>query len=331
MDHWKTSKGGHQWAGIWMGRHITRVVQGSVLGPCLFLIYINDIDGAVEHLSGFLSKFADDSKWARKVLNEEDRKEFQEGLDRLMDWAEVWQMEFNKKKCHIIHLGKHNRRYEYNLGGTILESSECEKDLGVMIHQTLKPSTQCAKAAKTANMVLGQLTRGVGYRDKKVFIDLYKTYIRPHLEYCVPAWCPWSIGDKEILEAVQRRAVKAVTNLRSQTYEGRLQELGLDSLEERRKRGDLITAYKVLTGKDNVDPSTWFTTLDNGVGATTRRQAGHLNVEVPVWDGEVRRNFWSVRVCDPWNDLPDSVKMAETVEVFKNSVDNLRGWGRKPA
>ena len=309
------------WADITSG-----VVQGAVLGPCLFLIYLNDIDGAVAHLSGILSKFADDSKWARKVLNEEDRKEFQEGLDRLMEWAEDWQMEFIKKKCHIIHLGKNNRGYEYNLGGTKLESSECEKDLGVMVHQTLKPSKQCAK---TANMVLGQLTRGVGYRDKKVFIDLYKTYVRPHLEYCVPAWCPWLIGDKELLEAVQRRAVKAVTNLRSQTYEGRLQELGLDSLEERRKRGDLITAYKVLTGKDNVDPTTWFTNFDHGVGAVTRRQAGHLNVEIPVWDGEVRRNFWSVRVCNPWNNLPDEVKEVETLNGFKNAVDKHMGWGRQ--
>ena len=89
------------------------------------------------------------------------------------------------------------------MGGTSLGNSDCEKDLGVMVHNTLKPSTQCAKAAKKANKVIGQLIRGVGYRDKKVFINLYKTYVRPHLEYCAPAWCPWTIGDREVLEAVQ--------------------------------------------------------------------------------------------------------------------------------
>ena len=90
---------------------------------------------------------------------------------------------------------------------------------------------QCAKAAKKANSVLGQLCRGVGYRDKNVFIDLYKTYVRPHLEYAVQAWSPWTIGDKEILEAVQRRAVKAVSNLKGRNYEDRFRKLNLETLE----------------------------------------------------------------------------------------------------
>ena len=151
------------------------------------------------------------------------------------------------------------------------------------------------------------------------------------MEYCVQAWSPWTIGDKDILEAVQNRAVKAVSNLRSQTYEDRLLELGLDSLEERRKRGDLLMAYRVFSGEVNVDPSTWFTpAIHIGPGLVTRRQDGYQNVIVPQWNGEIRRNFWSVRVCDPWNDLPDSVKMVESMDSFKNSVDNLRGWGRQP-
>ena len=181
------------------------------------------------------------------------------------------------------------------MGGEKLEDSESEKDLGVMIHHSLKPSMQCAKAAKKGNSVLGQLLRGVGYRDKKVYIDLYKTYVRPHLEYCSAVWSPWQVGDTDLLEAVQRRAVKAVTNLTSQTYEDRLKELGLDSLAERRKRGDLIQAYKVFSGHDNVDPATWFKrsipvdrqvqlvldrpTVEGAV--TTRRQGGFWNVDKP--------------------------------------------------
>ena len=88
----------------------------------------------------------------------------------------------NKDKCHILHFGKKNIKSEYTMVGVSLAASEWDKDLGVLVHQSLKPSIQCAKAAKKANRVLGQLCRGVGYRDKNVFIDLYKTYVRPHMD-----------------------------------------------------------------------------------------------------------------------------------------------------
>ena len=103
-----------------------------------------------------------------------------------------------------------------------------------------------------------------------------------------------------------------------------------NNCEERRKRGDLITAYKVFSKKDNVDPATWFTTFVPGGRALTRNQAGYQNVEISEWNREERHNFWSVRVCEPWNGLPDSVKMSESTDSFKNSLDNIRGWGRKP-
>jgi ribonuclease P/MRP protein subunit RPP40 len=305
------------------------VVQGSVLGPCLFLMFINDIDGGVEDLGGFVSKFADDSKWAREVMGEVDREQFQQGLDKLMEWSNTWQMAFNKDKCHVLHLGRQNQRYEYSMGGVKLGAAEWEKDLGVIVSQSLRPSLQCAKAAKTANGVLGQLCRGVGYRDKEVFMGLYKTYVRPHLEYAIQAWCPWTAGDKEVLEAVQRRAVKAVSNLRGKSYMERLRELEMDTLEERRKRGDLVQAYRVISGKDNVSPATWFQFCQPRDGeVSTRQTTGHLNVIPKQGKGEIRRNFWSVRVTEPWNSLPNMVKSVETVNCFKNALDNLQGRGR---
>ena len=125
--------------------------------------------------------------------------------------------------------------------------------VGVLLHQSFRPSMHCAKAAKKANSVLGQLCRGVGFRDKDTFMGLYTTFVRPHLEYCSQAWSPWTMGDKSVLEAVQRRAVGIVTNLKGRTYEERLSELKMVTLEERRRRGDLVQMYKVLSGKDDVN------------------------------------------------------------------------------
>ena len=121
----------------------------------------------------------------------------------------------NVDKCHIIHAGQGNPCHEYTMGGRVLEEVDFEKDVGVLLHKSFRPSMQCA------NSVLGQLCRGISYRDRDIFIGL-----RLHLEYCVQAWCPWTIGDKEVLEAVQRRAVGMVTNFNGKTYQGKMARHG---------------------------------------------------------------------------------------------------------
>ena len=164
------------------GDVVSSVVQGSCLGPCLFVIFINDIDLAVDTL-GFIIKFADDSKAGRVVNTPQDRQAFQEMLDKLETWSQDWQLLFNRGKCKVMHFGKKNTRQEYTMGGHILEESKQEKDLGVIIEDSLKPSAQCAKAAAKANMVLGQLTRGCTWRDPENLTKLYEVYVWPHLEY----------------------------------------------------------------------------------------------------------------------------------------------------
>ena len=210
------------------------------------------------------------------------------------------------------------------MGGTELKTSEFEKDIGVLIQRNLRPSLQCAKAAKTANAVLAQLSRAVSYRDKVTFLKLFRTYVRPHLEYCVAAWSPWTQGDKDLLENVQRRAIGMVTNFKGRTYEEKLAEAGMVTLEERRRRGDLIQAYRVFNEVDDVDPSLWFHMDQPREGElATRQRRGHLNVKRGEGNTAVRRSFWSQRVTDPWNGLPDQVKQAESLDAFKNGIDNL--------
>ena len=196
-----------------------------------------------------------------------------------------------------------------------------------MITSNLKPSVQCARAAKKANLVLGQLARGVSYRDKSTFIKLYKTFVLPHLSYAASAWCPYSKGDKELLEKVQKRAVMMVTNVRG-NYEERLAILRLRTLEDRRIRGDMIETYKILTGKSKVSLETWFCLAKEKDGVVnTRATKGYLNLVVPpVPQSDIRRNFFSHRVVPVWNSLPESVKRSSTTDHFKASYDSLTGY-----
>jgi hypothetical protein len=117
--------------------------------------------------------------------------------------------------------------------------TEEEKDIGVTVTKNLKPLAQCNKAARRAAAVLGQIRRNFHYRDKYTFVKLYKQYVRPHLEFSSPAWSPWLQGDKDILEKVQEKAVNMVSGLKGNTYLEKCAELGLKSLEERRKDQDM--------------------------------------------------------------------------------------------
>ena len=106
------------------------VPQGSVLGPLLFIIYLNDIDIGLQNN---IYKFADDSKIAGRVSDVNGSIALQQDLDKLISWADRWQMEFNIDKCKVVHAGRNNRNFTYEMQGQWLESSHSERNLGVII------------------------------------------------------------------------------------------------------------------------------------------------------------------------------------------------------
>ena len=312
-----------EWADVKSG-----VPQGSVLGPTLFVIFINDIDAVIDIVNGFISKFADDTKCGRVVLDDDDRQALQNDINKLLEWAETWQMEFNYGKCKVLHLGRSNPGFSYTMGGhapagTVLEAVDSEKDIGVIIHESLKPSAQCAKSAKKANQVLGQMSRCFHYRDKSTWIGIYKMYVRPHLEFAVQAWSPWTRADKDLLESVQKRAVRMMSGVTEVSYEDRLKLIGLTTLEARRLRGDMIEVWKILHGKDDVNADTWFTMSKEKHSRVTRNTENALIIAKPLARLEIRHNFFSSRVVDPWNYLPESLKNSSSIDVFKAGYDSL--------
>ena len=245
-------------------------------------------------------------------------------LDRLETWSQEWQLLFNRGKCKVMHFGKNNPRQVYTMGGQQLEASQQEKDLGVLVDESLKPSAQCAKAAAKANQVLGQLLRGCTWRDPENLTKLFKVYVRPHLEYSQASWSPWTQADIQVLEQVQQRFTRQVSGMGSLPYEERLTRLGLTTLQARRERGDMVETYKILTGKSDVDQNIWFTPLENRDGAaSTRATSGYKNLARRPTKSEIRKHQFSSRVVPKWNSLPDQVKTQETLNSFKNAYDDI--------
>ena len=132
------------------------VPQGSVLGPLLFLIYINDID---DDISSKILKFADDTKLYRNVATVNDIEQLSSDLDKLMCWSQEWMMLFNVDKCKVMHIGHRNAKVNYKMNGMALEEIQEERDLGVLVQNDLKCGRQCAKVVHTANRVLGLIRR----------------------------------------------------------------------------------------------------------------------------------------------------------------------------
>ena len=227
--------------------------QGTVLAATLFIIYIDDIDDILIKFSILVKKIADDTKLGKKINCYNDAFEFQKAIDLLTNWAEKWNMNFNVKKCKIIHIGSKNINFNYEINNDWLPIVDQENDLGVIVSSDLKNSAQCISAKNKANKMLGIINRGISYKSEDVIRKLYTTYVRPLLEYCVQFWSPYLIKDIDMIESVQRRATKMIPSLKKLSYEKRLEKLNLFSLKKRRLRGDMIELYKMIHGIDQVN------------------------------------------------------------------------------
>ena len=298
-----------KWAKVTSG-----VPQGSVIGPILFLVYINDLPSLIR---SYCKVFADDTKFYGQASTSEECQILQDDLDRAMKWADEWKMEFHPQKCHILHFGKKNQHFKYTIGDNVISPVTEEKDLGVTISQDLKWSKHISDVVTKANRMVGLVKHTFSYMDKDMFMTVYKTLIRPLLEYNPQIWNPHYAKDITALEKVQRRATKMVPELSDMSYDERLKVLKLYPLKDRRLRGDMITTYKIINNMINVPKDT---ICPISMSRTSARRHD-LQIRRKLCKTDVRKYFYTQRIAEPWNNLSSNIVYSPTVNSFKANYD----------
>ncbi|MCP3680120.1 MAG: reverse transcriptase family protein, partial [Gammaproteobacteria bacterium] len=286
------------------------VPQGSVLGPIMFVVYVNDM---VQGVESYISLFADDAKIMKKIEDTGSQEGLQKDLNKIYKWSREWEMEFNAKKCKVLEMGKSRRRPKgkYSMGGEVLQEATEEKDLGVTIQDSLSPEKHINRITGMAYKMVVNMRMAFHYLDEEMVKTLIKSFIRPQLEYAAVVWAPHKKKHNMKLERIQRAATKMSSSLAELTYEERLERLGLTTLEERRKRGDLITAYKYIKKFECTDREN-FLARDEG------ELRGHdLKLKKTRCRKDIKKYSFPYRCVDEWNRLDREIVEAESIHSFK--------------
>ena len=290
------------------------IPQGSVLGPILFLIYINDLPDVVNSI---VKLFADDTKIYANVNTIENQERLQEDINNLMEWSNSWQLKFNKSKCKHLHLGR-NTDTTYKIEGENIEKITEEKDLGVTIDSQLKFQKHIGIQVQKANKILGLIRRSFSYLDEEMFTTLYKSLVRPHLEYGINVWSVVFKKDAIQLENVQRRARRLLPHIRHLSYSDRLKHLGIPTLQYRRQRADIIEVYKIMNDIDIADKAKLFP-----ISAVTTTRGHHQKIFKRHSRTNIRKHSFANRIVDLWNNLPAEVIRATSTNSFKSKINTF--------
>jgi len=172
--------------------------------------------------------------------------------------------------------------------------------------------------------MMGMVKRSFRYLEGEAFVTLYKSLIRPHLEYATPVWSPWKKQQIRLIEGIQRRATKLLPGLRDKPYESRLRALGLPTLEYRRRRADMIVVYKALTGLEDIEPGH----IIPRVQATQRTRGHPLKLYKTRCKTRLRANSFRHRVVNDWNELPEYVVISPSLNAFKSNLN--KAWSNHP-
>ena len=293
------------------------VPQGSVLGPSLFILYINDI---ATKLNSTVRLFADDTVAYLAIKGSKDAESLQQDLTKLGEWEKKWCMEFHPSKCQVISITKcrNTIEHKYTLHGHQLEHVREAKYLGLNITNDMKWSTHIDKIIGKASRTLGFLKRNLQINQPKLKEQAYKSLVRPLLEYSSTVWDPDTKKDTDRLEMIQRRSARYVLNRYRNTSSvgSMLEQLKWQTLETRRKHARLTMLYKI--SKQQVDTPG----LKSLLQPITRPSRHHNSkaYQIPETSKEYIKNSFFPRTIREWNVLPESAVNSPSIDSFKNSL-----------
>jgi len=289
------------------------VPQGSVLGPLLFLVFINDLPDCVK--SSTTRLFADDTAVYRRIMSPEDAILLQQDLDALQKWEKTWLMEFHPAKCKVLRITNKRKPTPsaYTIHGMKLEEVKSAKYLGLTIDNKLSFNPHVDSTAKKANSTRAFLQRNFHHCNRRIKEATYKTYIRPIVEYAAPACDPHTHRSINKLEQVQRNSARYVTN----TYDRRasitkvLNQLKWPSLQSRRQQIRLSMLYRI---RYNLVDITW---TDHLTAATSNTRGHNSRFFKPHIFNDVYKYSFFPRTSHEWNHLKKDPRDFATLDAFK--------------
>ena len=300
------------------------VPQGSVLGPLLFLIYINDLPDYIQNNST-VKMFADDTIIYHSITNQQDTNALQEDLDALQRWESDWLMHFHPQKCQTMHITNKRNIIQstYTIHNHNLQSTNTAKYLGIHIDSTLKWNTHINKTAQRANTTSAFLHRNIRTCPRKIKHLAYTTLVRPILEYASIIWDPHTKSNTLKLETVQRRSARRIMQNynRHASVTTMLQHLDLPTLQQRRRHSKIIMLYRIRHQLANVPTTNYIT--------PATRNTQHYNL--PYARTEVYKSSFFPSTIKLGNNLQPAIINSTTIPQLRQALQSTPTSGRRGA
>ena len=305
---------------------LSGVPQGSVIGPLLFLIYVNDVCTVNLSSDCRLTMYADDILMFKPIECAEDFTAFQEDINSISDWVDINYLQFNVQKCKFTLVSRRKNQLMYPdllLCGQPLQRVDTYKYLGLLVSSDLSWSDHVSSIRSKARKLLGMLYRRFyAHSNSDALFHLYQSLVRPHLEYASSVWSPYRIGEIKALEDIQKFALRICRKTWDQSYQSLLELFQIPTLEDRRIYLDLCTMFKIV---HNLCYFPSDVLCEHHVTRTTRATLGrpsHLHFHYPSFHTTQFQKSFVMRSIKAWNSLPLDLLSCPSVSSFKFHVWN---------